>query len=79
MNYVARSARDLIFYQYTFMLLTWCPSLTEHVWNVTIRERDLGKTYIGEYRLCLNDRTVIFVKKACVDPSLVFPVSYNKT
>lgn len=48
---------------------------TEHVWNVVIRERDLGKTYIGEYRLCLNDRTVMFVKKACIDPTLVFPVS----
>lgn len=48
---------------------------TEHVWNVLIRERDLGKTYEGEYRLCLNNRTVLFVKKAESEPSLTFPVS----
>ncbi|GFO04455.1 LOW QUALITY PROTEIN: insulin receptor substrate 1 [Plakobranchus ocellatus] len=48
--------------------------LCEHVWQVTLQPRGLGKGSKGIYRLCLNDNTVCLVRLSSLVPQFSIPL-----
>lgn len=46
----------------------------EHVWDINVPPKDLGKSFSGPYRLCLTVRHISLVKKASVEPDITFPL-----
>lgn len=48
-----------------------CLFVAEHVWQVTVLNRGLGNAgLVGNYRLCLTDKTLSLIKRDCEVPQI---------